>query len=308
MFAKYFFEMWDGLSKPQPSDLITERNLPRYLQLLALLAIHAFIREGIEAAVIETHHGGEYDSTNFVQHPVVTGITSIDLDHVAQLGPDIENIAWHKSGIFKSGVPAFSAPQPQSVAAVLQERAEEKETRCDFVHTDDDLLDRINLPEVLAAPVQRLNCSLALALTKSFLQQKSPLGAKGLSTEDIQFGIQGFTWPGRFQTIRNGTSTWYLDGAHNELSVKVAIDWFCRVAVETLPQRSADVGQPSRILVFAHFSEERDAFDVLKTLSAAAKEHNLWFEHVIFTTYVHEKDGSKRLGKLIVTFQGPMLT
>ena len=300
-FAMYFFEMWDTLSKPRAFDHDTEQRLPRYLQLLALLAIHAFIREGIDAAVLETHHGGEYDSTNVVEHPVVTGITSIDLDHIAQLGPDIEHIAWHKSGIFRSGVPAFSAPQPQSVTTVLQERATQRGTQCEFVHTDNKLLDKINVPEVLASPVQRLNCSLALALTGSFLQQKTPSGAGGLTASDIKNGIRHFTWPGRFQTVRNGQNVWYLDGAHNELSVKVAIDWFSRVSANLPSNDSPNVVQPTRILIFTHFSEERDAFEVLKTLLAAANDHSLSFEQVIFTTYVERKDGSKRFGKSSVT-------
>lgn len=80
---------------------------PRYLQFVALLAFHTFIRENVQAAIFETHYGGEYDATNVMQNPVVTGITSLGMDHIAQLGPTIENIAWHKAGIFKSRSPAF---------------------------------------------------------------------------------------------------------------------------------------------------------------------------------------------------------
>lgn len=67
--------------------------MPRFLQLLALVAFHTFIREETEAAIYERHDAGEYDATNVVQKPIVTGITSLGLDHIAQLGPSIENIA-----------------------------------------------------------------------------------------------------------------------------------------------------------------------------------------------------------------------
>jgi len=82
-------------------------DVPRYLQLLALLSYHVFICEKVDVAIYETHLGGEYDSTNIVASPLVTAITTVAEDHMHLLGPTIEKIAWHKSGIFKSGTPAF---------------------------------------------------------------------------------------------------------------------------------------------------------------------------------------------------------
>ena len=104
LFAKYFFEVYDKLpelaSEYDPAKPVMERG-PRSLQLYALLAFHVFIREKVDVAIFETHNGGEYDATNVVMEPVVTAVTSLGMDHVDMLGPTIENIAWHKSGIFK---------------------------------------------------------------------------------------------------------------------------------------------------------------------------------------------------------------
>lgn len=91
---------------------------PRYLQLFAILAIHIFIHEGVGAAVIETHHGGEYDATNVIEGPIATVITPIGMDNAKQLGPATRNIAWHKSGIFKAGSVAVSAQQEANVVGV----------------------------------------------------------------------------------------------------------------------------------------------------------------------------------------------
>lgn len=95
LFTWYFFEVWDRpstqCSRDDPDDYI-----PRCMQLLILTALHSFIREGVEAAIIETHHGGEFDPTNVVQSPAITGITTLGLDHLDHLdhlGPTIENIA-----------------------------------------------------------------------------------------------------------------------------------------------------------------------------------------------------------------------
>lgn len=225
LFTKYFFEVWDRLSSQDSQVAEGKEKMPRFLQLLTLVAFHTFIKEEIEAAIYETHHGGEYDATNVVQKPIVTGITTIGLDHVAQLGPSIENIAWHKAGIFKSGTPAFSAPQEPGVAAILQARAAEKGVELKFVGVDPSLPGDA---QALQAPVQKTNCSLALALFGAFLERKASPENRHLTSYDISQGIKKFSWPGRFEVIADGSSQWFLDGAHNELSVKQAAEWFAK--------------------------------------------------------------------------------
>ena len=69
----------------------------------------------------------------------MTAITLIDEDHMHQLDPSLENVAWHKVGIFKADVPAFSAPQQNAVATMLQKRAANKEVTLEFVEVCSDL-------------------------------------------------------------------------------------------------------------------------------------------------------------------------
>ena len=196
---------------------------PRYLQLFALLSFHAFIREGVDAAVFETHHGGEYDSTNVIEKPIVTAITPLGLDHVKQLGSSIASIAWHKAGIFKPGALAFSAPQETAAVEVLQKRASDKGVNLRFVDADPSLPAQI---VQLKPDVQRMNCSVALACVRSFLDQKARENSSRLSSSDILQGISQFSWPGRFQLVIENRFQWFLDSAHNEMSVVVAAEWF----------------------------------------------------------------------------------
>jgi folylpolyglutamate synthase len=152
----------------------------------------------------------------------VTVITSLGLDHVKQLGPSIENIAWHKAGIFKSGSAAISAPQETAAAEVLLSRASEKGVNLQFVEQD------LSLPAdalQLNPDVQRTNCSVALAAARSFLERMET-NASDLSSSDILQGISQFFWPGRFQLLVENNFLWYLDGAHNEMSVTKAAEWF----------------------------------------------------------------------------------
>ena len=72
---------------------------------------------------MEVGVGGFYDSTNVVPKPIATGVTSLALDHVALLGGTFKEIAWHKGGIYKNGVPAMTVEQPEEAMTVLKERA-----------------------------------------------------------------------------------------------------------------------------------------------------------------------------------------
>ncbi|UPX14856.1 Tetrahydrofolate synthase [Ascochyta rabiei] len=164
-----------------------------------------------------------------IEHPVATVITTLGMDHVKQLGPTIENIAWHKAGIFKSGSRAFSSPQKASAAEILRSRAYEKGIDVQFVDNDPSL--PANVLQ-LKPDVQRTNCSVALAAVHHFLQEKSVKGATPLSSSDIVQGISQFSWPGRFQIVHEGAFNWFLDGAHNEMSVNKAAEWFIESSQE----------------------------------------------------------------------------
>lgn len=222
LFAKYVFEVWNGLSPT--SDYAQS---PRYLQLLFLTSVHAFIRQQVDIAIYETHNGGEFDATNIFSQSAATGVTTIGIDHIAQLGPTVENIAWHKAGIFRKGSPAFSTRQIPVVATVLKRRAIEKETTLEFIDTDPIIPADAT---TLKTDVQRLNSSLALALTNACLKQRAPLEYSGLTSEDIKSGVEDFFWPGRFHQIIDENHQWFLDGAHNDLSVLKAAQWFSAVS------------------------------------------------------------------------------
>lgn len=204
---------------------------PGFLQLLALVSFHAFLREKVEVAIYETHHGGEYCATNVIRNPIVTAITTIDKDHLVDLGPSIENVAWHKGGILKRGAVALTVPQQPNVSAILQRRATNKEVALKVIEMD------LNLPDEFESDAQRLNCSLARAVVDAFLSaldQRRPQ----LSEEEVTEGIRQFYWPGRFETIYDSDHIWFIDGAHNEISIVEAARWFQKLSSERSFARS----------------------------------------------------------------------
>jgi len=89
------------------------------------------------------------------------------MDHVEMFRPSIEDIAWHKSGIFKIASPAFTCDQEPAAAAALSRRAIEKGVTVGFVHISPTL--PINVPTP-RPDVQKTNSSLALALVPAFLR------------------------------------------------------------------------------------------------------------------------------------------
>ena len=223
LFTRYVFEVWETLKVSNTQDDSGSIGMPRYLQLLALLSMHIFIKERVDAAVYETHHGGQWDATNVFSAPAATGISTIGMDHVEQLGPSIQNISWHKAGLMKTGAPAFSTVQVPEAAAVLKQRATEKGVDLRFVAVDPRLpLDAPNLkPEA-----QKLNCSLSLALVSSFLETRAPKEYQKFHIDDIKAGVERFTWNGRYHQIVDGKYHWFLDGAHNSMSIGKAGTWF----------------------------------------------------------------------------------
>lgn len=159
----------------------------------------------------------------------MTIITPLGFDHVKQLGPTIQNIAWHKAGIFKAGAHALSAPQEAEATQILQTRASERDIDLQFVNNDSSL--PTDAPQ-LKPEVQRVNCSLALASVRTFLKEKAPKGRAEVLPSDISQGVDQFIWPGRFQHIQEGRFDWFLDGAHNEMSITKAGEWFIQASQE----------------------------------------------------------------------------
>lgn len=294
MFAKYFFQTWNRLEESAKSaghaDPSSVETKPVYFRFLTLMALHCYICEGVDAAVIECGIGGEYDSTNILVKPSVTAVTSLGIDHTAMLGDTIDSIAWHKAGIFKHGVPAFTAPQPESALTVLHDRAIERRTELHVVPTHAQLGDN-GIKLGLSADFQQINASLAIAIAGAHLQK--------LGYTEMPFPKSTSTLPARFRTglenVRLGgrceirqdkihNLTWHIDGGHTLESIEMAGRWF-----GSLISTSSSYSTAPRILIFNQ--QTRDASTLARKLHstlASALTSTVGgsepFSHVIFCT------------------------
>ncbi|PQE20886.1 folylpolyglutamate synthase protein [Rutstroemia sp. NJR-2017a BBW] len=226
LFATSLFHIWSLLS-PLP-----DHARPRYMQLLDLLSIHVFASQGVQFAVYETHSGGEFDSTRVLGDAVkVAGVAAIGIDHIRVLGPAIEDVAWHKGGVFSSHAKAFALHGEATVERILAERAKERDTEVEFVNTESVQGRLPSGEEILETEVMRMNCALAIKLVDELLRVVYGEGME-LSNRDIKEGVRGFGLAGRFQKVWEGGRGWFLDGAHNEMAMPVVADWFARCVRE----------------------------------------------------------------------------
>ncbi|BFZ65382.1 Folylpolyglutamate synthetase [Saitoella coloradoensis] len=289
LFAKYFFEIWDRLESSALAENLDPVNKPVYFRFLTLMSWHVFLSEGCDTAIYEVGVGGEYDSTNIVQKPTVTGVTSLGIDHVAVLGGTIEEIAWHKGGIYKKGVPAFSVEQSSpSALEVLKKRAEEREAQSLEVVPVHTAVPHIKMG--LPAVFQQSNASLAMKLVASHLPHvglPTPDLTQDLPEEMVR-GLERVNWPGRCDVRVEGETEWCLDGAHTIESLEAAGTWIAT----RFSQDDTDGSRKSRrkrVLVFNQ--QTRNATDLLTTLyttirTTLSTPTDPIFDTVIFCTNV----------------------
>ena len=109
---------------------------PTFFEFLFGMAMLAFQKAGVEYAVLETGLGGRLDATNAVEHPLVTVITSIGMDHMEYLGDTIGKIAQEKAGIIKPGVPVFYAQTCEESDCVIRHTAEKRHSFCKKIGKD----------------------------------------------------------------------------------------------------------------------------------------------------------------------------
>ncbi len=213
----------DGFSRPTSFEQETA------------LAFCLFAEKGCEIAVLETGLGGDEDATNIVTTTVCSVLTSISLDHARILGNTLAEIAGHKAGIIKKGVPAVTCQQKKEVLDVIQNRCEQLSCPLEISNTETMRIEAEdetgmtvswgvyqNLHTTQRAIWQMENLSLALCTVEILKSCGWEIDEKA-----VRMGVEQMEWSGRFQVIL-GKPTLILDGAHNPdgaLALRKALDY-----------------------------------------------------------------------------------
>lgn len=183
---------------------------PSFFEVTTAAAFLAFARTPADAAVIEVGLGGRLDATNVIEHPLVTGIANVGIDHQQFLGASLSEIAGEKAGIAKAGVPLVILAQSDTAETATLRVAEEKGAP---VHLEgrDWAIDP-TLRSSLLGDHQVRNANLAWQMLQR--QGRIPIGRASFLS-----GLTSVDWPARFQKLASGplagTAETWLDGAHN---------------------------------------------------------------------------------------------
>ena len=193
-------------------------------ELITAAAYDYFFRKNCDVVVAEVGLGGRFDATNVIQKPIVSVITPIGLDHTEILGDTIEQIAFEKCGIIKSGVPVVTSPgQDTDALAVILEQCAQKGCTLEqptinaagdvrlsmdgarFVYRDAEM----HLP--LLGEHQIAN---ALTALKAAELAARLCGGQALPMQAAREGLSKVRFPARMEIVCKNPLT-ILDGAHN---------------------------------------------------------------------------------------------
>jgi dihydrofolate synthase/folylpolyglutamate synthase len=196
---------------------------PTFFECATATAFELFRRARVAIAVLEVGLGGRLDATNVVS-PVAVAITSIDLDHQAQLGDTIASIAREKAGVIKPGIPVVCGELPGDADRVIADVAAGAGAR--VVHAAEAVAMRARSDgrvDVRSARYTLDAVALALAgahqaknaaVTVALLAELDRLGV-AVDPDAVRAGLAGVSWPGRLERIDSGAHAILLDAAHN---------------------------------------------------------------------------------------------
>ena len=271
-------------------------------EIITAIAYDYFASEQVDVAIMEVGMGGLLDSTNVCQ-PILTGITTIGLDHVALLGDTLEAIAEQKAGIIKQGIPLVTGRIAPEALAVIDRIAEGKDAPRFAYGTDYQVRhqESVVTGEVfdytravrqgrfqtgLLGLHQIENAGMAIALLDTFCKEDGrELPANTLLAQ----ALEETRWPGRLEIVLRDPLM-ILDGAHNPHAIKALL--------ATLQERFADYRKdilftciktkaledmldlleqiPDTELTLTHFDDSRATDE--SVLKEAAKSRNLSYQ------------------------------
>ena len=202
---------------------------PTEFELNTAIALEYFKRNKCDIVILEAGMGGELDSTNVIDPPLLSVIMHIALDHTAWLGDTKEKIALTKSKIIKKGSRAVLYKQDENVTEVIRNRCKEvgaglyisepeslKLINADLsgqtFETED--FGRITVP--LIGKYQAEN--IAVVLKAAEVLRK--FGYE-ITDKNIKDGLKEAKWPGRFEVLRKDPY-FIVDGGHNPDGIKAA--------------------------------------------------------------------------------------
>ena len=186
---------------------LPEHIKPSFFEFTTVMAFEYFHQQKVDVAIIEVGLGGRLDSTNIIT-PLISAITSIDLDHQNILGNTLEEIAAEKAGIIKNNIPIVCGEDKILIKNIFRQKAKEK--NAPFIDSTEI---KVDFETDLKGNYQQKNLKIVLGLIQQ-LQKLNYL----ITNENITKGLLNVqlstSFMGRWQQISEKPLI-ICDTAHN---------------------------------------------------------------------------------------------
>lgn len=211
------------------ADIMVKEGMdhPTTFEIVTAIAFVYYNEENVDYVVLEVGLGGRYDSTNIIEKSLASVITTLDYDHIEQLGNTLGEIAYQKAGIIKENGIVISYPQEEEALLVLEKVSKEMNSEIIITPTENIVIKEENefgsifdyrykdnyLKDIkisLIGEYQIYNASLAIT-TLLVLREK---GLIEIEDEEIHRGMSKTKWKGRLEVLKR-KPTFLIDGAHN---------------------------------------------------------------------------------------------
>lgn len=177
-----------------------------YFEILTVIALKFFVDNGVDYAVLEVGLGGRLDATNVVT-PVLSVLTTVELEHTDVLGGTFSKILNEKLGIVKNGVPVLIGYNKREVLKVIREKLGKKR---DVFYVQDFgvKFSKENFPD----EARFKNTHLSFAALKLLLEK--------VDMKIFLTIAQKLKLPGRFDVRKMADRTVVFDVAHTKNSIE----------------------------------------------------------------------------------------
>lgn len=218
-FYRVFTETLETVQKMQEIGI----EHPSYFEFLFGMGMLAFAKSDVEYIILETGLGGRLDATNAPKKPFLTVITSISLDHTDILGDTIEQIAFEKAGIIKTGVPVFFDGSNKEASRVIRHIASERQAPCREISNHAFEICEVDRNYIAFSRKNAYDkdvmwrvpiCGLYQVMNAEIALQAAEYALKDCEVHKDRWvtAIASMKWEGRMETV---APHFMLDGAHN---------------------------------------------------------------------------------------------
>src|SRR4051794_18552643 len=195
-----------------------------YFEAITGLAFLWFADKPVQLGVFEVGMGGSWDATNLIASDAAV-ITPIGMDHVAELGPTLGDIAGEKAGIIKEGKIATIRDQDPVAAEVLRARGVEVCATLLWENEAWQVLDPLIAVGGQAFGLRTPHATyedLYVPVFGRYAARNAAAGAvafealtdAALDEDVLREGLAALRTPGRLEVVAREPAV-VLDGAHN---------------------------------------------------------------------------------------------